>query len=152
MTNGRDTASIVLDEYTETPVDTVRSEFRNPRKGVTSVTVVQVGKPDTLQFLAHGHYYSGMVPITFSSDRARELILIPNTEQGLALGVGELLYLDTAGKLSVIHIQSPNVGDIDSDGVFEVFDARAGAALHLDRGAKKWVVVPDFNRKAGTSK
>jgi hypothetical protein len=151
LSNGADTANITVYEYTGSSVDTVRSEFKDSRSGVTKVMIVNREKNDSLYFIAHGHYYSNSVPITFSTDRARELLLIPNTEQGLALGVGELIYLDTAGQLSAIHVQSPNVGDVDSDGVFEIYDMSVRKFLHLDRAEHKWNVALQVNHDATKS-
>lgn len=147
VTNGRDTSQVRIDEFTETKVDTVQSEFENARSGVTRVKIILQGKADTLSFLAHGHYYSSLAPLTFSNDRAEELFLIPNTEQGLALGVGELVYLDTAGKLSITHVQSSSVADADGDSVFEIRGGPTHELQHLDRSQKNWIAAPEVNRE-----
>ena len=130
-----------IEQFTLTPVDSSRREFKDPRNGVTDVTIWQLGRADTLRFKARGHYYSGFLPAKFTNDGSAQIFLIPNTEQDLALGVGELIYLDSAQKLAVQHIESTNVGDADKDGVFEIYDRSLGTFEHLDPMQGKWIPV-----------
>jgi hypothetical protein len=141
VTGNTGPVSITIRQYTETPVDTVRSEFGDPRKGVTAVSIWKAGSLDTLKFVVKSHYYSTMSPITFSDDHATEIFMVPNTETGLALGVGELVYLDANEQLHAYHIESSNIGDLDSDGIYEIFDRVSGTFQHLDRATGTWSPV-----------
>jgi len=146
LTNGSDSVSVTIHESTDTPVDSVREEFGDPRSGKTSVRVIPQSHASPLSFVATGHYYSSAVPLTFSEDHARELFLIPSTEQGLPLGLGELIYLDTSGNLNTLHIESRNMGDVDSDGVYEIYDNFRHTFLHLNRASRNWQPV-ELRRK-----
>jgi hypothetical protein len=128
--------TITITQFSTSSTDTLRHEFPDRKRGTVSVTISH--SLDTIQFTAHGQYYSEFRKARFSSNSSTELLMVPNTEHGLGFGVGEVVFLKTDSTIGVIHLESRNVGDIDSDRVFEVFDPSQGVFTHLDRAKGVW--------------
>jgi hypothetical protein len=130
-----------IHQVSDSPVDTVRREFKDIRHGHTDVTLWIEGSADTLHTSISGRYYSEIRTFRISTDSSTQVFLVPNTEHGLPTGWGELVFLTPSGKLSHVHLMAMNVGDVDEDRILEVYDPQRDVFTRLDPATGSWVPV-----------
>lgn len=128
-------------QQSDSPVDTVRREFKDIRHGRTEVMLWLDGSTDTVRTAIVGRYYSEVRTFRIATDSSTQVFLVPNTEHGLPTGWGELVFMRPDGKLSHLHLLAMNVGDVDEDQILEVYDPKRDVFTRLDPATASWTPV-----------
>jgi hypothetical protein len=136
-----------IHQDSDSPVDTIRREFRDIRHGRTNVALWIDGSTDTMRTYIMGRYFSEVRSFRIATDASTQVFLVPNTEHGLPTAWGELVYLTPAGKLAHIHLMAMNVGDVDEDHILEVYDPKRDVFTRLDPATGTWVPVAVVKKK-----
>ena len=129
---------ITIREYGDSPVDTSRREYKDILHGKTVVTVSLNGSSDTIRFILEGKYISESRLLHISADSSTQLLLIPNTLQGLPVGLNKIIYLQNDSML-VLKEFSGFIGDVDHDASEEVNIPEKGGWMRLNTSNGEWV-------------
>ncbi|MEP7234105.1 MAG: hypothetical protein ABI778_02300 [Ignavibacteriota bacterium] len=129
--------AVIIHQWSQSAVDTSRREYKEILHGVTDVSLVLEGSKDSIHFLLPGKYISEVREIHISSDSSRQLLLIPNTLQGMPSGSNRVLYLRN-DSLALLNFDA-FIGDVDRDGNDEVNIPAEGGWVRLNTGSGKWV-------------
>lgn len=130
-----------IHQKSDSPVDTVRRQFKDIRHGKTEASLWLDGSNDTIRTSIAGRYFSEIRTIRLATDTSTQIFLVPNTEHALPTAWGEIIYLTTAGKLANVHLMAMNVGDVDEDHILEVYDPKRDEFTRLDPATGTWVPV-----------
>jgi hypothetical protein len=128
---------VLIHELSDSQVDTTRREYKDILHGKTDVTVTCGGSRDTIHLSLSGKYISEARQIHISSDSSTQLVLIPNTLQGLPSGANMIIYLQN-DSLKLLEF-SAFIGDVDRDGNEEVNIPDEGGWMRLNTENGKWV-------------
>ena len=105
--------NIVITEHSESAVDTTRREYKDVKHGKTDIAITFEGSNDTIRTSMNGKYISEARTIHISSDPSSQLLLIPNTIQGLSSGSNQILYFKSDSLL--LKEFSGFIADVDKD-------------------------------------
>jgi hypothetical protein len=89
-----------IHQVSDSPVDTVRRQFKDIRHGHTDVRLWLDGSTDTLKTSIKGRYFSEIRSFRIATDSSTQIFLVPNTEHALPTGWGEVIFLMPSGKLA----------------------------------------------------
>jgi hypothetical protein len=129
--------NIIIHEQSDSPVDTSRRDYKDIRHGKTDIAICIEGECDTIYFSMNGKYISETRKIHISSDSSDQIILIPNTIQGLPTGSNMILFMKD-DSLSLLEV-SGFIADIDKDGNEEVNIPSQGGWVKLDAASGDWI-------------
>ncbi len=138
--------TFVIHEQSVSPVDTSRREFKDIHRGKTSIAVFLDGSFDTIHLTLSAKYISEARSVHISSDSSSQIILIPNTIQGLPNGSNTILYLRN-DSLRLLEF-SGFIADIDKDGNEEVNIPDRGGWVRLDALTGDWIPAQLKPRRA----
>ena len=128
---------ITIHEVSDSEVDTTRREYKDILHGRTDITVICNGCPNTIHLSLFGKYISEARQIHISADSSTQIVLIPNTLQGLPSGSNKIIYLKN-DSLKLLDF-SAFIGDVDRDGNEEVNIPDEGGWVRLNPETGKWV-------------
>jgi hypothetical protein len=129
---------LVLHEFSDSPVDTSRREYKDIHHGKTDIAIWLEKGHDTIHLSLAGKYLSEVRTLHISSDSSTQIILIPNTIQGLPSGQSTILYLKNDSVLTVIDFRY-FIGDVDHDGSEEVNIPESGGWMKLNTQTGDWI-------------
>lgn len=129
---------LVVHEHSDSPVDTSRREFHDIHTGKTAIAIWLTGSNDTIHLSMSGKYISEVRSLHLSSDSSSQIILIPNTIQGLPSGSSTILYLKGDSILSLLEF-GYFIGDADHDGKEEVNIPEKRAWMRLNTSTGEWI-------------
>ncbi|MFI5262899.1 MAG: hypothetical protein ACHQM6_00130 [Candidatus Kapaibacterium sp.] len=128
---------LVIHELSDSPVDTTRREFKNILHGKTDVAIALEGSRDSIHLSFTGKYISEARPMHISSDSSTQIVLIPNTLQGLPTGSNSIIYLRN-DSLKLLEFPA-FIGDVDHDGNEEVNIPEEGGWMRLNTATGQWI-------------
>jgi hypothetical protein len=128
---------VIIRQISKSPVDTTRREYKDILHGRTDVVIWLDGSLDSLHLPLSGKYISEARPVHISSDSSSQIILIPNTLQGLPSGSNMIIYLKN-DSLMLLEF-SAFIGDVDKDGNEEVNIPAEGGWVRLNTVTGGWV-------------
>jgi hypothetical protein len=129
---------LIISEHSESAVDTSRREYQDIHHGKTEAAFFLLGSPDTLHLTLSGKYISEARKIHISSDSSTQILLIPNTIQGLPSGWSTVLYLKNDSILSLLEFEY-FIGDLDHDGNEEVSIPEKGGWMRFNTSSGEWI-------------
>ncbi len=135
--NSKSDRMLVIFEKSESPVDTARREFKDIRHGITDIMMWLEGYHDTIHLSLQGKYLSEGRSVHISSDSSTQIILIPNTIQGLPSGSNKIIYLKNDSVIALKEF-SGFINDIDKDGKEEVNIPENGGWMRLNPATGEW--------------
>ena len=143
--NSKIDRTLVIAQKSDSPVDTSRREFKDVRHGETTVYMwLENGHvaPDSTQQIImltlRGKYISETRPIHISTDSSSQLLLIPNTIQGLPTGSNKIIYLKNDSVFALLEFNG-FINDIDKDGRDEVNIPDCGGWMRLNTQTSEWM-------------
>jgi hypothetical protein len=128
-----------IEEENNSPVDTVRRDMKDT-KTVTHTAIFLSGAHDTVFTSIAGKYFSDFRPVHLASDSSSQIMLIPNSSQGLPAGWTRIIYLKNDSSLAVKEFSGYFIGDIDNDGNEEINIPEKGW-MKLDVNSGDWVAA-----------
>ena len=135
--NSKSDRTLVISEKSNSPVDTSRREFKDISHGSTDVMMWLEGHRDTIHLSLQGKYISEGRAVHISSDSSTQIILIPNTIQGLPTGSNKIIYLKNDSAMALKEF-SGFINDIDKDGREEVNIPESGGWMRLNTETGDW--------------
>jgi len=147
----RDTAknekTLIVLEENSSAVDTARREFKSIHPGITTVylfldagkTLPDSSKQQIIMLQLTDKYLSEVRPLHISSDSSTQLLLIPNTTQGLPAGSSKIVYLKNDSTIGLLQLSGLFISDIDKDGSEEVNVPEKGGWMKLNTETGDWV-------------
>jgi len=129
--------TLTVHEQSASPVDTTRREYKDIRHGKTSIAAWLEGGRDTIHLTLAGKYISEARTVHISSDSSTQIILVPNTIQGLPSGSSAVLYIRN-DSLVILEF-SAFIADVDKDGNEEVNIPAKGGWVRLDALTGEWI-------------
>jgi hypothetical protein len=129
---------LIIHEQSDSPVDTTRREYHDIHHGKTHVAICMADSRDTIHITLSAKYISEARTVHISSDSSTQIILVPNTIQGLPTGSSSVLYLKNDSTLSLLEFEY-FIGDIDHDGNEEVNIPEKGGWMRLNTSTGEWV-------------
>lgn len=129
--------TLAIHEQSESPVDTSRRQYKDILHGTTNVTISLNGSGDTIHISLTGKYYSEARPLHISSDSSTQVLLIPNTLQGLPAGSNKIIYLQNDSILVVKEFFG-FIGNVDRDANEEVNIPDKGGWMRLNTQNGEW--------------
>ena len=139
--SGSRSLSVVIQQRSTSAVDTSRRDFADLKSGVTNVSIWIEGSLDTLRTSVIGRYFSDFRTIQISDDSSNQVLLIPNSTQGLPTGWVKILYLRNDSTLMLMDFANYFIGDVDKDGSEEVNIPSLGGWMRLDVTTGNWVAA-----------
>ena len=133
-----DQRKVIIHEKSESPVDTTRREYKDIHHGKTDIAAWLEGGHDTIHLSLSAKYISEARPMHISGDSSTQIVLIPNTIQGLPSGSNILLYLKNDSTLSLFEFMG-FIGDVDRDGNEEVNIPVEGGWVRLNTATGSWI-------------
>jgi hypothetical protein len=118
---------IAIEEESDSPVDTSRREFKDIKRGITDVYIwidngtnfPDSSKQQIIKLSLSGKYFTEARPVHLSNDSSTQLLLIPNTIQGMETGANKMIYLKSDSTFALKEF-SGFIADVDKDGSEEV--------------------------------
>ncbi|MDP4221458.1 MAG: hypothetical protein Q8896_13565, partial [Bacteroidota bacterium] len=104
------------------------------------VAIWLVGSSDTLHLTLEGKYFSEARTVRMSADSSSQLLLIPNTIQGMPSGWSTTLYLKNDSTLTLLEF-GYFIGDPNHDGKEEVNVPEKGGWMKLNTSTGDWVAA-----------
>ncbi len=135
--NSKAGRTLVIFEKSDSPVDTARREFKDIRHGTTDIMMWLEGNHDTIHLSLQGKYFSEGRTVHISADSSTQIILIPNTIQGLPTGSNKIIYLKNDSVVALKEF-SGFINDIDKDGQEEVNIPEKGGWVRLNTQSGEW--------------
>lgn len=129
---------LTIREQSKSPVDTSRRQYKDILHGMTNVAIWLDGSDDTIHIPLTGKYYSEARPLHISSDSSTQLLLIPNTLQGLPTGYNKIIYLQNDSILTLKEFFG-FIGNPDHDDNEEVNIPDKGGWMRLDTRSGEWI-------------
>jgi hypothetical protein len=129
---------VVIHEISDSPVDTTRREYKDIHHGKTDVAAWLDGGHDTVHLSLSAKYISESRLMHISGDSSTQIVLIPNTIQGLPSGFNTILYLKNDSTLSLLEFMG-FIGDVDRDGNEEINIPAEGGWVRLDSRTGHWI-------------
>ena len=129
---------VIIHEQSASPVDTIRREYKDLHHGKTDVAMWLEGSNDTIHLSLPGKYISEARLLHISSDSSTQIMLIPNTIQGLPSGSNTILYLKKDSSLSLLEFMG-FIADVDKDGNEEVNIPAEGGWVRLNTVTGSWI-------------
>jgi len=128
---------LIIHELSSSAVDTSRREYKDILHGITDVAIALEGSRDSIHLSLTGKYISEAREMHISSDSSTQIVLIPNTLQGMPAGSNKIIYLKN-DSLKLLEF-SAFIGDVDRDGNEEVNIPEEGGWVRLNTSEGKWV-------------
>lgn len=129
---------LTIHEQSNSQVDTSRRQYKDILHGITNVSISLDGSSDTIHISLTGKYYSEARPLHISADSSTQILLIPNTLQGLPAGSNKIIYLQNDSILVVKEFFG-FIGNVDHDGSEEVNIPEKGGWMRLSIGNGEWI-------------
>jgi hypothetical protein len=129
---------LIIHEKSESPVDTTRREYKDIHHGITNIEAWLEGSHDTIRLVLSAKYISEARSLHISPDSSTQIILVPNTIQGLPSGSNSLLYLKNDSTLSLLEFMG-FIADVDKDGNEEVNIPAEGGWVRLNTVTGSWI-------------
>ena len=136
--NAQQLRSLTIIETSDSPVDTSRREFKDIKHGITKVAMYLEGSSDTINVSLLGKYISEGRAVHISSDSSTQIILIPNTIQGLPTGSNKIIYMKNDSTIALMEFAG-FINDIDKDGYEEVNIPKLGGWMRLNTQTGEWI-------------
>lgn len=130
--------TLVIFEKSDSPIDTARREFKDIRHGSTDIMMWLEGNHDTIHLSLQGKYLSEGRSVHISSDSSNQIILIPNTIQGLPTGSNKIIYLKNDSAIALKEFTG-FINDIDKDGREEINIPEKGGWVRLNTQTGEWI-------------
>ncbi len=119
----RSEKTIVIQEKSDSPVDTSRREYKDIKHGKTLISIwlddANSSNRQIISLSLAGKYISEARPVHLSNDSSTQLLLIPNTIQGMETGANKMIYLKNDSTFGLKEF-SGFIADVDKDGFEEV--------------------------------
>jgi hypothetical protein len=131
---------LIIHEQSDSPVDTSRREYKDIQHGKTNIQLWVDGGQDTISLSLQGKYISEARPVHIATDSSSQLILIPNTIQGIPSGSNSIVYFKNDMTLSLLEF-SGFIADINKDGKEEVNISSTDGWKKLDSKTGQWLPV-----------
>ena len=152
---GKIEKTLVVVEENPSPVDTAHREFKSIHPGNTTVylfldagkQLTDSSKQQIIMMDLKDKYISEVRPIHISSDSSTQLLLIPNTTQGLPAGSSKIVYLKNDSTMGLLQLSGYFISDIDKDGSEEVNVPEKGGWMKLNTETGDWVPAEFIIRK-----
>jgi hypothetical protein len=130
--------TIIIEEDNPSPVDTFRREIKNS-ESITKVKLwLDFAQRDSFSISITGKYFSDFRPVHLSADSSTEIMLIPNSFQGLPVGWASIIYLKNDSVLAKKEFSGYFIGDMNNDGAEEVNIPGKGW-MKLDTKTGEWI-------------
>lgn len=107
-----------IEQKNDSYVDTVQRDLKDPN--TTNVVIFLTGSHDTIHSSITGKYFSDFRLIHLSADSSSQIMMIPNSSQGLPAGWSRIIYLKNDSTIVLKEFSGFFIGDIDNDGSEEV--------------------------------
>jgi hypothetical protein len=130
--------TLVIHEQSDSQVDTVNREYKDIQHGKTNIQLWIDGSRDTIHLLLQGKYISEARPLHITSDSSTQIILVPNTIQGLPSGSNMVLYLKNDSSLSLLEF-SGFIADLEKNGNEAVNIPSKGGWVRLGANTGDWI-------------
>jgi hypothetical protein len=128
---------LMVEETSDSQVDTVRRDMKDIHS-TTNIVISLDGRWDRLRDSIAGKYFSDFRPIHISSDSSTQIMLIPNSSQGLPTGWSQIIYLKNDSTIALKEFSGYFIGDVDKDGNEEVNIPDKGW-MKLDVSSGDWI-------------
>ena len=126
-----------ITEKSDSRVDTIQREMKDAHS-VTNLLISIDGHSDKLRDSITGKYFSDFRPIHISSDSSTQIMMIPNSAQGLPTGWSRIIYFTNDSTIAIKEFSGYFIGDIDNDGNEEVNIPEKGW-MKLDASTGSWI-------------
>jgi hypothetical protein len=129
---------VVIEEDNLSSIDTFRRELKDPKSITTLKLWLRFELRDSFPMTLTGKYFSDFRPIHISSDSSTQIMMIPNSSQGLPAGWSRIIYLKNDSTIAIKEFSGYFIGDIDDDGNEEVNIPDKGW-MKLDVSTGDWI-------------